>query len=367
MCSPIALVPAPIVSSDMREMKTWRTPLVASFLLSGACLGAPVETGTGELGLDPEEEDAGEVPFRDCEEGEIQLRGCATYVCTEGWFRLSNADDELCEDGFECTIDSCDPESPEANWNNCVTITDSTLCPDDGLGCTVDECDISNAQNSSGCYHRPDDGRCGSAYSCLRPTCSTTNGCEYPPDYARAEEQLRLMNEHVQPYYDEYTAALALHDGSLGHNGAGPYGLACQGPWTCGGLEYYYSDPEGLETYSTCSGRSSGCSYGKSCADVNGRVATLLAEIVAQFAQEPAGTCWDDCIGEIGWIYILRERRCFNHYVVSCARRFSGPGSVRYWDHWNGSDIKAAPIGAFWVRYPYSTEEACATQAPAYQ
>lgn len=333
-------------------MKIHEAAVLAYALIFSACLRSPEEIGTTALALECEEEgDGGECeepePYRDCEEDDIRQNGCATLLCINGWFQMTVRDDDLCDDGFFCTVNECDPGSPEADWKGCTIRYDHGRCSDDGIACTSDGCEPFDSQDASGCYHRPEDSVCGDAPGpCLRPTCSPTHGCEILPDTRLADAQLDRMNDHVQAFYDTYSTELAAHTGTLGHNGPSSSGQACQGPDTCGG----FGTPH-----------STLCSYGKSCVDVNSDVLQKLVEMLVRFNAEPGGSCWMPCAIDTAWRF--DGEGCFNHAIAKCTLRHpSGPGSVRFWDHWNGAGVKAAPIGAFWVRYPFATESECVTQ-----
>ena len=99
-----------------------------------------------------------------------------------------------CDDGNVCTDDQCDPLTPGGCFHadNDVTCNDGNLCTtgdrcaggacagaprncDDGFDCTRDSCDP-----ASGCAHTPDDARCEDGNPCTSDRC-TSSGCVHGP------------------------------------------------------------------------------------------------------------------------------------------------------------------------------------------
>ena len=72
-----------------------------------------------------------------------------------------------CDDGIDCTVDSCDPTE------GCKHLPMSIQCVDQA-SCTVDICDP-----EIGCLNLPDDSKCVGANPCIRGYCDPQNSCTY--------------------------------------------------------------------------------------------------------------------------------------------------------------------------------------------
>jgi hypothetical protein len=80
-------------------------------------------------------------------------------------------DEETCDDGLPCTVDSCDGEAAA-----CSNVPDDTVC-DDGVVCTLDACDV----EAGGCENVPDEAACDDGDPCTADTCDLTGGCSTAP------------------------------------------------------------------------------------------------------------------------------------------------------------------------------------------
>ena len=73
-----------------------------------------------------------------------------------------------CDDGFDCTADSCWP-------SGCLNKPDDALC-DDGNPCTEDSC-----SEWSGCQNTPKDWLCDDGHPCTEDFCNAATGCVFLP------------------------------------------------------------------------------------------------------------------------------------------------------------------------------------------
>jgi hypothetical protein len=80
--------------------------------------------------------------------------------------------EQPCNDGIDCTIDSCDPA------RGCIFTPANERC-NDGIDCTVDTCDA-----LTGCIFAPVDARCNDAIPCTVDTCLPGTGCVFTPEDA---------------------------------------------------------------------------------------------------------------------------------------------------------------------------------------
>ncbi len=102
-----------------------------------------------------------------CDDGNACTEG---DQCGGGW--CQGMVDVSCDDGIACTVDSCAPEA------GCVHDASDQLC-DDGNACTADQCDT-----EKGCIHSFSDGAacndgsvCTKDDSCLQGICSGAPAC----------------------------------------------------------------------------------------------------------------------------------------------------------------------------------------------
>lgn len=77
--------------------------------------------------------------------------------------------DAECDDGIDCTFDTCEPEG-------CTHAAIDSVC-DDGLFCTLDTCD-----GFTGCVNEPSDDVCDDGIACTIDTCNVAfDACENAP------------------------------------------------------------------------------------------------------------------------------------------------------------------------------------------
>ncbi len=95
----------------------------------------------------------------ECSDGLVcnGVETCEDNVCVAG-------EPIACDDGIDCTVDSCDEMT-----GTCVTRSDDTLC-DDSVPCTTDVC------GATGCSNTPDDNLCNDGVCFAGGTC-TPDGC----------------------------------------------------------------------------------------------------------------------------------------------------------------------------------------------
>jgi hypothetical protein len=84
--------------------------------------------------------------------------------------------DEDCDDGVDCTDDTCDPV------NDCQYTPGDANC-DDGVDCTDDTCDPVND-----CQYTPGDANCDDGVDCTDDTCDPANDCQYTPSDANCDD-----------------------------------------------------------------------------------------------------------------------------------------------------------------------------------
>ncbi len=170
---------------------------------NGTCIGgAPVLCDDGvDCTMDSCDNDAGGCVFAAddsfCDDG-TYCNGQETCSVTDGCQAGVAVD---CDDGVDCTVDSCDEDN-----DTCTNTADDSLCDDglfcngqetcsatdgcqqgvtvdcdDGVDCTVDSCD----EDNDACVNTTDDSLCDNGLWCDgEETCSATDGCQpgTPPD-----------------------------------------------------------------------------------------------------------------------------------------------------------------------------------------
>jgi cysteine-rich repeat protein len=139
-----------------------RALLGALLVAAGACGGgdgaAPPVCGNGKVEAGEACDDGNDVPGDGCEP-----------TCQPSCLSV-----EDCDDGFTCTVDTCDP------LTGCAHAPDDTAC-DDGIACTTDACDPSSpdAAPGSGCRSTPVDAACDDDDACTVDTCVAGVGCDH--------------------------------------------------------------------------------------------------------------------------------------------------------------------------------------------
>jgi hypothetical protein len=81
-----------------------------------------------------------------------------------------------CDDGFACTIDSCD-----STVGGCVHVATTGTC-DDGIGCTTDSCSV-----GIGCKHNANVSLCNDGNPCTTDSCNST-GCHFTNNSASCND-----------------------------------------------------------------------------------------------------------------------------------------------------------------------------------
>jgi len=128
--------------------------------------------------------------------------GCSTLTCDPATgCTVADVDPGTCDDGIDCTADSC------SEFAGCANVADATLCDDDdpctidtcdleigactnlpacddGIDCTVDTCDAL----TGACASTPDDSACDDGQACSSEVCDPVSGCEYTNDAALCDD-----------------------------------------------------------------------------------------------------------------------------------------------------------------------------------
>ncbi len=86
--------------------------------------------------------------------------------CQSGTCVVGCASDGECNDGHDCTADSCD-----LGTGSCVNTPNDGAC-NDGVSCTTDSCNP-----TMGCQSTPDDGACDDGNPCTANSCDVSGGC----------------------------------------------------------------------------------------------------------------------------------------------------------------------------------------------
>ena len=129
---------------------------------------------------------------------------------------VNTKDDSFCQTGLECSMDSCNPMSMMANTTTgCVNIASNMLCEngtfcdgvmfcnittfmcetnttlpvfppncDDSVFCTVDTCN----ETSDQCINTPNNGLCDDSITCTDDTCSSVADCLFTPNNANCDD-----------------------------------------------------------------------------------------------------------------------------------------------------------------------------------
>jgi Dictyostelium (slime mold) repeat len=167
-----------------------------------------------------------------------------------------------CDDGIECTSDTCDPAG------GCANSPVHSAC-DDGIVCTTDECD-----SAIGCTNTPVDTMCDDGIACTTDACDPAIGCVSSPDDSACIDG----NTCTMDFCDN--GAGCIHDGTgvviaCSDGNACTTGDVCQGDavGNCAGIDTSATDcDDGIAcTTDTCD-PVTGCSNTPSdemCDDVN--------------------------------------------------------------------------------------------------
>ena len=137
-----------------------------------ACV-VPEDADNGTCQVDP-------ATIPDCDDG----IDCTADTCKPQGGCQNAPDDGLCDDGVDCTVDVCEPQS------GCQNTTNDGLC-DDGVPCTVDACDP-----MEGCLAAPDDGLCDDGVPCTVDGCDPTEGCLAAPDDGLCDDGVSCTLDH---------------------------------------------------------------------------------------------------------------------------------------------------------------------------
>lgn len=149
-----------------------------------------------------------------CRNGAGAQGACQTGTCVVAC--TNNAD---CDDSNACNgVETCD-----TTGNGTCQMGSAPNC-DDGLDCTTDSCDP-----FSGCQSVGDDSACDDSIGCTTDACSTTSGCSNAPDAASCDDSNPCTANACDVSSDCLTTDLP--DGTACQNGSGDNGLCSAG--TC--------------------------------------------------------------------------------------------------------------------------------------
>jgi len=115
-----------------------------------------------------------------------------------------------CNDGIECTTDTCDEDT-----NHCDNTADHTICHDDDpcngneycdvtAGCQSDNaldcndnipCTNDSCKPGVGCVNEADNSKCTSEVSCLVGTCNAVSGCTFATDDTLCDDEVDCTTE----------------------------------------------------------------------------------------------------------------------------------------------------------------------------
>jgi hypothetical protein len=119
-----------------------------------------------------------------------------------------------CDDGVECTIDSCDEVNDECDHdpddgfcNNDQFCDGAETCDpelgcqsetppncDDGVECTNDVCDL-----AEGCMNTPDNSNCSDGVECTLDVCDPVEGCVNTPNNVACDDDVECTNDLCDP------------------------------------------------------------------------------------------------------------------------------------------------------------------------
>jgi len=142
---------------------------------------------------------------------------CTTDVCDPGIGCVHTPNDALCDNLAWCDgEETCDPDAPGADEDGCVAGLDREC--GDGIYCTVDTCDEENDE----CVHTPVDALCDDTVDCTIDTC-TLDGCVIAPNdefcndgqYCNGEETCDAVSDcqpgtPPTPPLDEWNCTVAV-------------------------------------------------------------------------------------------------------------------------------------------------------------
>ncbi len=121
---------------------------------------------------------------------------CTTDRCDPALGCVFEPSDLACDDGLDCTRDVCDPADGCRNVSDHARCDDGDPCNgaehcdpdlgcvdgdppcDDGVDCTRDTCDPA----TGACGHETDDTACDDRVDCTNDRCDPSRGCENVPD-----------------------------------------------------------------------------------------------------------------------------------------------------------------------------------------
>ena len=99
--------------------------------------------------------------------------------------------DELCDDGLLCTTDVCEV-------TGCISTSDAASC-DDEIACTADSCDPATGDPLTGCVHTADAAVCDDEVACTLDSCDPATGCVSEPDDAACDDGNPCTADHCDP------------------------------------------------------------------------------------------------------------------------------------------------------------------------
>ena len=156
-----------------------------------------------------------------------------------------------CDDGFACTVDSCDSEfdNGDGTTGACVNTASNSEC-DDFIGCTLNTCDPDAASaDADGCVYPTDDGYCEDDQFCDGvETCA--------PDTAGSDATTGCLAGTPPTCDDGATCTVDTCDpeaaGGTGACDFAPDETECDNDLFCDGLEVCNPDDDGADETTGC-------------------------------------------------------------------------------------------------------------------
>jgi cysteine-rich repeat protein len=141
--------------------KIFGTVTPAPTFIVESSAGGCITCGNGTLQIDETCDDGNTIDGDGCS-ADCQDEACIAGTAAPGYPAVP-----LCDDGNDCTIDSCSNSA-------CSHVLDNSVC-DDLIDCTIDGCNEEGA-----CENTPNDALCEDNNQCTLNKCSTVTACTFP-------------------------------------------------------------------------------------------------------------------------------------------------------------------------------------------
>ncbi len=215
----------------------------------------------------------------------------------------------VCNDGIDCTSDSCDPV------NGCVFEPNHGMC-DDGVDCTVDTCSI----EARGCVHEPKDSACDDGIDCTIDFCNRTSGCTHTVDDSACNDGFACTDEHC----DETRGCIYTT-----HNDRCDDGIACTENTCVRGRGCVYNPDDSMCPPDEICDTSEGCRVPPECETdedcSDGNLCNGIEKCVDGFCQNGEPPVCDDgidctvdsCNPQTGCVYEPDDSACVDNDVCT--------------------------------------------------